>query len=147
MKLKLIAAIVTMAGALSFADEPENRMKQAVKHSSDIIVTRVLETSPVGHGSNHVTVSFQIEPLRSLKGTNSLSRAWVTYVVQFGKPHFGSDYETSLRKHDERVFMITNGALLRADSLDQEPMIKELIKESNRTVQPDGAANGASPRR
>jgi hypothetical protein len=38
------------------AAELENRRQQAVAHASDIIVGRVLETSPVGHGSKRVEV-------------------------------------------------------------------------------------------
>jgi hypothetical protein len=113
------------------AAELKNRRQQAVAHSSDIIVARVLETSTVGHGSNRVEVSFQIEPIRSLKGTNSLSGAWVTCLAQPDQPDFGPDSETSLRRQDERIFILTNRILLRLESLDHESAIKNLIKGEN----------------
>ena len=127
MKLEIIGGILTLAATLGYSSEPDQRLQQAVGYASDIVVARVLEASPVGHGSNSVMVSFQIEPVRSLMGTNSLSGEWVQYRIQGDEPSFGSDYETSLQKNDMRVFILTNSALLRVESIEQESTVKEMI--------------------
>lgn len=136
MKLNLIATIVALMPVLTLATESEERLQQAVTQSSDIIVARVLQTSPVGHGSNSVTVSFQIDTIRSLKGTNYLSGAWVTYTVQSGKPHLGSDHETGVRKDEQVIFVLADKRLLRAENLGRESMIENMIREQNLRVQP-----------
>jgi hypothetical protein len=142
MKLNLITTIVALMPALTFATESEERLQQAVTQSSDIIVARVLQTSPVGHGSNSVTVSFQIDTIRSLKGTNYFSGAWVTYTIQSRKPHLGSDYETSIRKDEQVIFVIANERLLRAENLERESTIKNMIREETRGIQQTGCRHG-----
>jgi hypothetical protein len=114
--------------------ETESRRGQAVEQSSDIIVARILQTTPVGHGADGVKVSFKIQSMRHLKGSKPFSEVWIPYSVLKNQVNFGTDYETCMKKNDERILFIGNGTLLRAESLDQE---SKIVKEVQRDPAPN----------
>jgi hypothetical protein len=85
-------------------DTPEARRAEAIKAATEIWLARVIDASPVGHGTEDVHVSYKLRP-SSLFKTGS-EDVWVDFSLRRGAPSHASLYEVSLRKGQEWIFFL-----------------------------------------
>ncbi len=85
-------------------DTPEVRRAEAVKAATEIWLARVVDASPVGHGTEDVHVSYKLRPASLFK--TSSEDVWVDFSLRRGAPSYASLYEVSLRKGQEWIFFL-----------------------------------------